>query len=301
MPTDSLHISLFGDLQLTYGSEACATVLHTVNSARLQALLSYLLLHRAAPQVREHLAFLFWPDTSEAQALTNLRNLLHKLRQALPTPERFLLIDARSVQWRPDAPYTLDVATFEQAVAQATTSTDLAGAIELYHGELLSSCYADWILPERERLRQLALDVLERLITLLEAQRDYGAAISYSQRLLQLEPFNEALYRRLMSLYAATDDRAGALHVYQRCVAMLQEEFAVEPAALTQELYQRLQSPAVPPTPSTAHAPEQPPLIGRTAEWQALVQAWAGVSYGQAHCLLITGEAGIGKTRLAQE
>lgn len=303
MPTESLHISLLGDLQLTYGSDACTTVLHTVKTARLQALLSYLLLHRAAPQAREHLAFLFWPDTNEAQALTNLRNLLHKLRQALPTPERFLWLDARAVQWRPDAPYTLDVATFEQAVAQATTCTDLADAIELYHGELLPSCYEDWILPERERLRQLALDVLERLITLLEAQRDYRAAISYSQRLLQLEPFNEALYRRLMSLYAANADQAGALRVYQRCAAMLASEFAAEPAAVTQELYQRLQSPSVPAVPPTAHAPEQPPLIGRTAEWQALVQAWSGISHshGRAHCLLVTGEAGIGKTRLAQE
>lgn len=301
MPTDSLHISLLGDLQLTYGPDACATVLHTVNTARLQALLSYLLLHRAAPQAREHLAFLFWPDTSEAQALTNLRNLLHKLRRALPTPERFLRIDARSVQWRPDAPYTLDVAAFEQAVAQATTCADLAGAIDLYHGELLSSCYADWILPARERVRQLVIDALERLITLLEAQRDYRAAISYSQRLLQLEPFNEALYRRLMSLYAANDDRAGALRVYQRCVAMLQEEFAAEPAAATQELYQRLQSTALPPPSPTAHAPEQPPLIGRTAEWQALIQAWYSISHRKAHCLLVTGEAGIGKTRLAEE
>lgn len=301
MPTDSLHISLFGDLQLTYGPDSCTTVLHTVNTARLQALLSYLLIHRAAPQAREHLAFLFWPDTSEAQALTNLRNLLHKLRQALPTPERFLLIDARSVQWRPDAPYTLDVATFEQAVAQATTCVDLARASDLYHGELLPGCYEDWILPERERLRQLALDLLERLITLLEAQRDYRAAISYSQRLLQLEPFNEALYRRLMSLYAANADRAGALRVYQRCVAMLQAEFAAEPAVATQELYQRLQNPAAPPSPPTTHAPEQPPLIGRTAEWQTLLQAWSGVSHGKAHCLLVTGEAGIGKTRLAKE
>jgi DNA-binding SARP family transcriptional activator len=121
MTTEQLQISLLGDFRLAYSCSSCMTELHTVNTARLQALLGYLLLHRYAPQAREYLAFLFWPDTREAQALTNLRNLLHKLRHALPTPERFLLVDARSVQWQPDAPYTLDVANFEAAVAHAAT------------------------------------------------------------------------------------------------------------------------------------------------------------------------------------
>ena len=140
MTTDRLQIALLGDFRLVYGSSSCITELHSVNTARLQALLGYLLLHRAAPQARDHLAFLFWPDTNEAQALTNLRNLLHKLRQALPTPERFLLIDSRFVQWQPAAPYTLDVAAFEEAVAHATTAAELADAIALYRGELLPSC-----------------------------------------------------------------------------------------------------------------------------------------------------------------
>lgn len=155
-------------------------------------------------------------------------------------------------------------------------------------------------MPERERLRQLALASLDQLITLLETQRDYRTAIRYSQQLLQLEPLNEALYRRLMSLYAATDDRAAALRIYQQCVTMLQEEFAVEPALATQELYQRLQRAASPPLP-THHAPEQPPLIGRAKEWQTLVDAWGSASRGKAHYLLLTGEAGIGKSRLAEE
>ena len=300
MMTEQLQISLLDDFRLAYGCASSMTELHTVNTARLQALLGYLLLHRHAPQAREHLAFLFWPDTREAQALTNLRNLLHKLRHALPTPERFLLVDARSVQWQPDAPYMLDVANFEAAIAHAATAGELASAIDLYSGELLPSCYDDWILPERERLRQLALATLERLITLLEGVRDYRAAIRYGQRLLQLEPLNEALYRRLMSLYAATDDRAGAMRTYQQCVAMLQEEFAVEPAPPTQELYQRLQCTAVAPPP-LLHAPEQPPLIGRAKEWQTVVDAWHNAGHNKAHYLLLTGATGIGKTRLAEE
>lgn len=291
-----LSIRLLGEFVVTNGAQPSGPY-----TARLQALLAYLLLHRDAPQQRQHLAFLFWPDNSEAQALTNLRNLLHKLRRVLPMPDCFLQIDQQSVQWRPDGPYTLDVADFEAAGAQATTCAALETAVQYYSGELLPSCYDDWILPERERLRQVALSLLDRLITLLETQRDYAGAIRYCRQLLHLEPLNETLYRRLMTLYAATDERAGALHTYQQCVAMLREEFAAEPARATQELYQRLQSPMLPLAAPTMRAPEQPPFIGRVAEWQTLTKTWATVSRGQAHCLLLTGEAGIGKTRLAEE
>ncbi len=295
-----LSIRLLGDFALTT-AQADTVGNCGVNTARLQALLAYLLLHRTAPQQRQHLAFLFWPDTGEAQALTNLRNLLHKLRQVLPTPSRFLVINPHTVQWSPDAPYQLDVADFEASVAHAATRAALETAINYYQGDLLPSCYDDWILPERERLRQLALAALDRLLTLLEAQRDYGTAIRYGQRLLQLEPFNEARYRRLISLYAANDDRTGALQLYQRCVAMLQAEFAAEPAPATQELYQRLHTGPITLPPPARRAPEQPPLVGRSTEWQALINGWYRASSGMPQCLLLTGEAGIGKTRLAEE
>ena len=78
LPT--LHIRLLGDFSLIYDGEPVASI----NTPRLHSLLAYLVLHRDAPQLRQHLAFLFWPDTSEAQARTNLRQLLHQLRHALP-------------------------------------------------------------------------------------------------------------------------------------------------------------------------------------------------------------------------
>src|SRR5512136_1691536 len=115
-----LHIQLLGDFRLTYAEEPLTTVVQ----ARQQALLAYLVLHRDAPQPRQHLAFLFWPDTGEAQALTNLRNLLFKLRQALPEPERFLQADTQTVQWRLDASFTVDVADFS-SLAQSAAQADL--------------------------------------------------------------------------------------------------------------------------------------------------------------------------------
>src|SRR5512136_1904134 len=110
-----LSVSLLGYFYIR-NDEAPVT---DVDSSRLQSLLAYLLLHRDAPQSRAHLAYLFWPDTSEAQAHTNLRNLLHHLRRALPDADSVLDATVLTLQWRSDTPLTLDVADFSSALARA--------------------------------------------------------------------------------------------------------------------------------------------------------------------------------------
>ncbi|MFN8487281.1 MAG: AAA family ATPase [Caldilineaceae bacterium] len=301
MQAKNLRICLLGGFSLCHDKPVGNEPGQGVYTARLQALLAYLVLHRHTPQSRQHLAFLFWPDTNEAQALTNLRNLLHKLRQALPTLDDFLETNAQTVQWRADAPFTLDVADFEDSLTQTASRENLARAVQLYRGDLLPSCYDDWILPEREQLRQLFLDALEQLVSTLEAKRDYRAAIHYGQRLLQIDPYNEGAYRTLMRLHAANHDRAGALAVYQQCVEILQKEFEAEPEEATQTLYQRLHRSAPEPPRIPQDLLDQPPLVGRGHEWQTLLDSWRNASHSQPHCLLLSGEAGIGKTRLADE
>src|SRR5215467_11092712 len=119
---------------------------------RLQALLAYLVLHRDAPQSRQQLAFLLWPDTSDAQARTNLRQLLHALRQTLPEADQYVRSDGHTLQWRADAAVRCDVLLFEAALAQAAAewhgigeqdTADLRVALEqaiaLYQGDLLQS------------------------------------------------------------------------------------------------------------------------------------------------------------------
>lgn len=158
----TLHIHLLGDFLLVSGD----TPVTTVAVPRLQSLLTYLVLHRSAPQDRSRLAFLLWPDSTEAQAHTNLRKLLYQLRQAFLDAGHFLHADKHSLQWQttPDAPWTLDVLDFEQALAQAEQAKQaqdtnalrqaLEQVMHLYRGDLLPSCYDEWILPERDRLRQ---------------------------------------------------------------------------------------------------------------------------------------------------
>src|SRR5438128_311736 len=138
MPT--LHIKLLGEFKIEDGS----IPLTGVNSARLQSLLAYLLLHRGVRESRAHLAFRLWPDSRESQAQTNLRYFLHQLRRALPDSAQFLESDKTTLLWRADAPYTLDVAEFEQASAQADeadSESALKRAIARYQGELLPGCY----------------------------------------------------------------------------------------------------------------------------------------------------------------
>jgi DNA-binding SARP family transcriptional activator len=196
-----LSVSLLGDFCMRH-DEAPVT---DVDSPRLQSLLAYLILHRHAPQPRGQLAFLFWPDTTDAQARTNLRYLLHQLRHALPDADSYLDVSVQTLQWRSDAPFALDLADFEAALARAeqvqrtgdsaVAREALERAVALYKGDLLPSCYDDWILPQREGLRQTYLSALEQLVQMLEDQRDYPGAIRHAQRLLRHDPLHEC--RRL--------------------------------------------------------------------------------------------------------
>src|ERR1700730_19070014 len=142
-----LHIRLLGDFSLIYNDQQVTSL----NTMRAQSLLAYLVLHRDVPQQRQHLAFLFWPDTTEAQARNNLRQLLHQLRQAFPSVEQFLSADTHMLHWHPVIPCYLDVAELEQALDLADAATRrndqhaLQDALEqtdnLYRGELLPGCY----------------------------------------------------------------------------------------------------------------------------------------------------------------
>ena len=284
---------------MRYGEQ----LLPPFESSRAESLLAYLLLHRDAPQPRQRIAATLWPESSEGQARTNLRHVLHQLRRDLPEPERFIDITQRTLQWRADAPWQLDVAEFEAAIARG----ELRRAVDLYRGDLLPGCYDEWIAGARDQLRQQYLLALEHVARALEEEGDYLGAILYAGRLQVHDPLYEETYRLLMRLHAARGDRARAVRIYHECATTLERELGVEPSGPTRAAYEALLAPtpdgdvAEPPV---QHAPAgriSSPLVGRARSWEVLTGAWLAAEGGAAGLVLLAGEAGIGKTRLVEE
>ena len=154
--------------------------------------------------------------------------------------------------------------------------------------------------------------LLERLIALLEQTGDYRTAIERCQQRLTLDPLDERTYRWLMRLHALNQDRAGALRVYESCLAVLERELGVAPEHETQKLRDFILAEesghsdrSIASSTSSHEYPGQPgsevPFIGRRGEWARAMSAHRRVAGGEAHLLVIRGEAGIGKSRLAAE
>ena len=299
-----LEIRLLGGFQVTYDSERIAAL----NTPRLQSLLGFLLLRHNLPQSRQTLAAMLWPETTDGQARTNLRNLLHRLRAALPQPDTFLVIDTQSVAWRPDSSYLLDVEQFElaleaasQAGDDASTRAALERASHLYQGELFPECYDDWALVERQRLHALAVKALDSQVDILKRGEDYAAALEPARRLLQLDPLREATSLSLIRLHVLMGERAAALRVYHQYAATLRDELAVEPGPAMRAAYSKVTATdaTVSDLPNSTEA--RLPLVGREAALARIRSLWQTAAQGRPHLLLIQGEAGLGKTRLAED
>ena len=273
-------------------------------SPRQQELIVFLVLHaRHAPVPRQRIAGSLWPESSDAQALTNLRRELHHLRDAWPRLDALVDAGSRTLGWRGAKGTVVDVAAFEAAADRGLEGdrAALEDAARLYQGDLLPDCEGEWIAGDRERLRQRAQKVLARLIGVLEQDRAFGDAIDRARQLLRLDPLDEQAWCALMRCHARRGERAAALHVYQHCAALLKKELGIPPSAATRMTYREVLdldagAPVVAPPRAAAY-----PLVGRDAEWRALLNAWEAGAAGRPQLFLIRGEAGIGKTRLAEE
>ena len=293
-PEPVLEISLMGGFRLVYDGKQVSGL----GMPRAQALLAYLLLRRDAPVARRQLASTFWPDTTESQSRTNLRHLVSTVRSALPHSHEYLIQDRHSLGWNSQASYTLDVDEFEHALNRAVSPVELYKASQGYNGDLLPICYDEWILPQRERLSRMYLDALDRLADLWQEDGNYSQAIRAIGLLLQREPLREEVYQRLMKLHLANGDRAGALHTYQDYVSILQRELGLKPSEVMRLAYEELLDQKPLPVESGAAVW---PLVGREKEWQRLKTAWQAACAGKPSLVVVEGEAGIGKTRLAEE
>ena len=315
---ERLCINLLGHFRLMFENKP----VEGLQADRYQSLIAYLVLRSQTPQLRAQLASVFWPDATDSKAKTSLRRELHRLRQILPDADQLLEVTPQTIQWRPQYSFWSDVGAFEANVTQAAARVTpaekvehLKQAIDLYQGELLPTCYDDWIEPERHRLHQLLINVLADLGAALAELGDYRGAIATTQRLLQLEPLNDSAYLTLMKCHAQQGDRATALQVYHQCMTLLREEMGIDPSAETRQLYEQL---LLDETPSPDASQSQPTVAAVALDTTAQID-WGESPdirffYGrlkesdklrqwieQDRCRLVSvlGMGGIGKTSLA--
>jgi len=212
---------------------------------KAQALLAYLAMPPGEAHPRDKLASLLWGNTIETTARTSLRQTLYSLRRSLQLAEdNPLNADGNLVSLEASA-VTVDVIEFERLIAEGTPSA-LADAAALYRGDLLDglavqeASFEDWLLGQRERLHEMAVRALARLLAHQRATRSAEAAIQSALRLLALDALQESAHRALMQLYVETGRRAAALRQYELCQSTLRRELKATPEKETTRLYEEI-------------------------------------------------------------
>ncbi len=257
-------------------------------AGRLLALLAL----RPGPHDREAAAALLWPVSARSAARANLRTAVWALRKAVGDDP--LIASRTAVGLRPDA-VTVDLADCRGRAAAG----DVAAAAALCRGELLPGFAEDWAEAARRQQRAELAEALASRSAAAERDGDPAAAARWSRLRCELDPLDEAAHTDLVRQLAAAGDRAGALVAGRQASDRLRSELGVRPGPALRAALAEARGPggaAVPVGPATAR-----PLYGRAAELRTLTAAWAAARAGHGRVVLITGEAGIGKTRLVTE
>lgn len=311
--TKTVRLLLLGAPRLEIGGKPA-----DLDTRKALALLAYLALSPGT-HTRHKLAALLWPDADEARAHGALRRTLSVLNTALDGAG--LMIEREAVAITPAL--WLDVAEFRRLAEQAEDRRAQDEAVRLYRDDFMagftlrdSPAFDDWQFFQAEALKRELAALLERLVRACTTSADFTLALRYARRWLDLDALHEPVHRHLMQLYAWTGQRAAALRQYQECERILQAELGVRPLEETTRLDEAIRANRLPPPAqavtlqaqdqphAAASAPHRPlsrlPLVGRSQEWQQLAEAHA-LARTVGQMVVLEGEAGIGKTRLAEE
>ena len=234
-------------------------------SRKARAILAYLALQSGQTQSREKLAALLWGGAGEPQARMNLRQALTTIRKAMSSPDGGWFVTKGDTVTLNLDDIDLDVARFEVSAA-GSTPEQLEQAIRVYRGELLDGfglneeAFEDWLRLERERLRAIAIGVLEKLVAHYFASGDLPSCVRVAARLLAMEPLREDIHRVLMRAYAAEGRFNMALRQYKNCSDALQKHLRLQPQPETRQLYEELRSRRM-KLAAAARAGENPPSL----------------------------------------
>jgi DNA-binding SARP family transcriptional activator len=280
---------------------------------RSQTLLKLLVASDSGRRLRDEVIDLLWPEAEPEAGGRNLRSVLHVLRRDLgggdPSP---ISSEREWISLNPRYEWEIDLQRFEQLAAGDPQS--LEEAMGLYRGEpLLEDRYEDWAIPVRERVERTWRTVALGLAQEYRRQSAYEAAAGWAERLLEHDALDEEALQALLQALEGLDRRADAVRRYQEFERRLAEEIGVRPSAETVALIARLRAqtgpPAIeevsgerpPPTGGFLGALPTGPIVARDDEIERLAMAADAVEAGTGRFLMLVGETGVGKTRLAQE
>ncbi|MCA9936597.1 MAG: AAA family ATPase [Anaerolineales bacterium] len=281
------------------------------------ALLAYLAVSGKAHN-RRKLASLLWGDVNDNRAQNSLRNALFVIRRETAPAEllhtRRDLVSLAHFDDDETKGLWLDTAVFQTAIQQKTSISALQETLDIWQGTFLEGLNVDgapefehWLAATRAQFQRLYQDGWMALSRALSTAGQLDEAIEAAQRLLTLDPLREVSHRQLMRLYLKRGNRSAALQQYEQCRALLAEELGIIPDTRTQALHTQALAETTPiylTGEVTAVSPIHAlvPFVGRRRELADLNQHWRAARQLQhGRLVLITGEAGVGKTRLAQE
>jgi DNA-binding SARP family transcriptional activator/tetratricopeptide (TPR) repeat protein len=243
---------------------------------RARALIGWLALHPGRHQ-RAVVAARLWPDVPQDSARASLRTAVWSVRQSWgPLADEVLEASRTSLGWR-DGQVWVDA---------------LADPLE-HDGEVLPGVDDDWARAAREEHRDRVLHELERRAAAAEAEGRFADAVRWSRKRSALRPLDEVAHRDLLRRLEATGDRAGAVVAAREFTALLRTELGVRPSPATRAAQSSFRGAGGGGIPAR--------LFGRRSELASLMGAWRAAAGGRGSVLVLTGEAGIGKTTLLAE
>jgi branched-chain amino acid transport system substrate-binding protein len=244
---------------------------------------AYLATQAGRPIPRDELAEAVWggmrPATWE-KALTVIASKLRALLEECGMNGAKALTSAFGC-YRLDLPEgsSVDVVEARRVVEDwAASAADAARAAEIAGSPFLPGDEGDWVEGQRRELADVRVRALERLVDASLASADYSEAAKLAEQVVQLEPYRESAYRRLMQAHAAAGNRAEGLRVYERCRQFLADELGAYPSPEIESIYRELLAapaaeprPEAPPSPSHGHAPSRGRWSPRRAALIAIV------------------------------
>jgi DNA-binding SARP family transcriptional activator/tetratricopeptide (TPR) repeat protein len=314
-PGDSSHVEL--RLAGTFGVVRDGTELSggELGSRKSRTLLKVLAVERPGPVAVDRIVEVLWADEPPATAERNVASLVSRLRGVLGPG---VILGGRQgyrLARSPVVSVDLDTAAryCERAERKLASSPAIAlaaaeQAVGLLAGDvaLAEEPYSAWADRARDELRGLLRRARLALAEAALATGDSRSSARWAEVAMTADPLDEVASRWYMSACAAAGEPARALVAYAALRGRLAFELGADPAPLTRELHLAILRDQPGEQPDRHQAPVGPDqranvLAGRDAETAALREAWGRAVAADAGVVMIVGEAGIGKTALAED